>query len=665
MEYHISKLGLDGNPGSEGEPFLTIQRAAELAVAGDVITVHEGTYREWVNPANSGTEAARIVYQAAPGENVTITGAELVANWEYDALKGIWKAVVPNELFGEYHPYREVIHGDWFFNNVDAYHTGEIYLNGKSMYESLTIEGVVDPVVTENSSDHPGSLLTWYVEVDDAATTILANFGGADPNVETVELNVRQFVFWPELTGRNFITVTGFNLKQAATQWAPPTAFQGGLIGPHWSKGWIIENNIISDSKNVGISLGKEISTGHNEWTANGIKGGTQREREVIFRALHTAGWHKDKVGSHIVRNNVIRDCEQAGIVGHLGSAFCTIEQNHIYRIHYKRQWHGAEVAGIKFHAALDTQITGNTIHDAYRGLWLDWQAQGTVISRNVFYNNSAEDFMAEVCHGPYLLDHNLLLSKWNVKDMSTGGAFVHNLFLGKIAASVEPDRYTPYHFPHDVAVYGVANVLGGDNRFYNNIFLRDPADDDETGLANFWNGAVLMDGVPGNATFMKTPVGLSQYDQYPVPKEANTDGEQKFTQKLPVYIANNLYLNGAQPFGKEVGAIRFEDSPIRARVTDQTGYFTADAGYADGIVDIKAIGEVTQLNTVNTKLITTETLGHTYQAEMRYEQPDGSGLVFDKDFFGNPRHLFTPGPFEVSDTKSIETIRIQHRDLH
>src|SRR4030065_402498 len=38
---------------------------------------------------------------------------------------------------------------------------------------------------------------------------------------------------------------------------APPTAEQVGLVGTHWSKGWIIEGNIISHSICSGIALGK------------------------------------------------------------------------------------------------------------------------------------------------------------------------------------------------------------------------------------------------------------------------------------------------------------------------------------------------------------------------------------------------------------------------
>ena len=636
MNYHVSKSGNDLAKGTQDAPFLTISKAAAIAGPGDTITVHAGIYREWVNPATGGSPHARITYQAAPGESVTITGAEVVTDWVQDGA--IWKTTLPNSLFGDYNPYSDIIGGDWFFDNDKDFHTGEVYLNGKSMYESLTLEGVINPVETPNSCDKAFSIYTWYTQVDPekATTTIWANFHGADPRTGCVEINVRPFVFWPSQTGRGYITVRGFTLKQAATQWAPPTALQTGLIGPHWSRGWIIENNHISDSKNVGISLGKEISTGQNEWTRTGVKGGTQREREVIFRSLRHANWHKDHVGSHIVRNNVIEDCEQAAIVGHLGPAFCTIAGNHINRMHYKRQWHGAEVGGIKLHGAIDTLITDNIIHDSYRGLWLDWQAQGTQVSRNVLYDNSAEDFMVEVCHGPYTVDHNLFLSKWALKDMSTGGAYLHNLFVGKIANCVEHTRYTPYHYPHETAVYGVANILGGDNRFYNNIFVADPTAENPTGLSNFWNGAVIMDGVPGNATFMQSPVGLSQYNDYPTADEPPIEGHSRFEAKLPIYVAGNLYIDGAEAYAKEENPLH--DTGITVTILDRaTGKVQVD--YAKPLPTVE--------------LVDTNRLGTSYQAEMAFENPDGSPITYACDFFDNYYTRIVPGPFAQVNEKS------------
>lgn len=53
-EYHVSKNGSDTNPGTHELPFLSINEAAQHAYPGDTITVHEGTYREQINPARGG-----------------------------------------------------------------------------------------------------------------------------------------------------------------------------------------------------------------------------------------------------------------------------------------------------------------------------------------------------------------------------------------------------------------------------------------------------------------------------------------------------------------------------------------------------------------------------------------------------------------------------------
>src|SRR4051794_40537738 len=78
-EYHVARDGDDANLGTRAAPLRTIQHAAELARAGDVITVHEGIYHERVNPPRGGeSDARRIVFQAAPGEAAEIRGSEVV-----------------------------------------------------------------------------------------------------------------------------------------------------------------------------------------------------------------------------------------------------------------------------------------------------------------------------------------------------------------------------------------------------------------------------------------------------------------------------------------------------------------------------------------------------------------------------------------------------------
>ena len=119
--------------------------------------------------------------------------------------------------------------------------------------------GVTDPI-----RDPKQTQFVWYAEVGADETTIWANFQGADPNAELVEINVRPAVFFPTEHHLDYITVRGFELCQAACPWTPPTADQPGLIGPNWAKGWIIEDNDIHDAKCSAISIGKEASTGHN-----------------------------------------------------------------------------------------------------------------------------------------------------------------------------------------------------------------------------------------------------------------------------------------------------------------------------------------------------------------------------------------------------------------
>lgn len=669
MNYHVSMQGNDQASGAAEHPFLTISRAAELAMPGDTVIVHAGIYREWVNPINGGTFDQRITYKSAGDGEVVITGAERITDWE--AFEdNVWRTEVPNTLFTVRNPYEVELSGDWLFDGALTAHLGEVYLNHHSLYECGSISEVANPEVWSEAKYPEDSLLKWYGEVGPSTTTIWANFGGKDPRTENVEINVRPHCFWPEKSGLDYITVSGFTLRQASPQWAPPTAYQEGLIGPHWSKGWIIENNIISESKSVGVSLGTKIGTGHKKYSGKHKKGGTQREQEVILQALHS-GWHKDNVGSHIVRGNVIHDCEQAGIVGHMGCAFSEIYQNHIYNVHHKRLRHGAEVAGIKLHAALDTMISENKIHSSYRGIWLDWQAQGTRINQNILFDNLSEDLFIEVCHGPYMVDNNLFLSPMNFRNMAQGGSFVHNLFAGRFVVQSELSRITPYHFPHETAMAGFSNISSGDDRYYNNIFLGDGETKVDPVPITFFehlplkprevpedDGKTVMDGVPDDSICYLYPVGLGSYDKHPNAKDkqlweytkdeliALGDAAEDFfvgNAVLPVAMDGNLYLNAALPSNHEPEATVLEKSgfEITTDPTAGTVHVTiTDSGF------VRGTGAVT---------VSTDLLGKTYHADMAFEKPDGSAYYFDTDLFGNKRTEMTPGPFEITEAQVFE----------
>ncbi|HEV2210500.1 MAG TPA: right-handed parallel beta-helix repeat-containing protein [Verrucomicrobiae bacterium] len=593
-EWHVALRGNDAAAGSAVAPLRTIQRAAELAQAGDVITVHCGVYRERINPPRGGTsEKQRIVYRAAPGEKVEIKGSEVIKGW-VKLQQDTWKVEIPNAFFGSFNPYQVLLQGDWFDPRGRQHHPGAVYLNGQWLAEAARLEEVLEPA---------GATGLWFGQVDPDHTTIRAQFKGVDPNQQQVEINVRQTVFYPDRPGRNFITVRGFELSQAATPWAPPTAEQIGLLGTHWSKGWLIESNRISYSVCCGIALGKYGDQWDNT-SANTAEGYVK----TIQRALQN-GWDKETVGHHLVRNNVISHCEQAGIVGSLGAAFSTISANSIHDIHVRGLFSGAEMAGIKIHAAIDTCICGNHIYRTCRGLWLDWMAQGTSVSGNLFHDNAGEDLFVEVDHGPFLADNNLFLSRTSLRDMSEGGAYAHNLFAGLITTSPEPSRYTPFLLAHSTAVAGLEKIQGGDDRFYNNLFLGNGATSPARAQPSTRNRG------------WETGYGLGIYDNC----------------ALPLRTGGNVFLGGAQPSADETACVSESAPAAQAQI------------FEDGRRFVLRLTSNPVWRRAPTQRVTTALLGRTKVAGVRYENPDGSPLQVNRDYFGKKRSRAhpCPGPFE------------------
>lgn len=709
-EFHVTTNGSDTNSGAINAPLRTIQHAAELAQPGDVITVHAGVYRERINPPRGGTsDDRRIVYQAAPGGKVVITGSEPVKGW-VKVANDTWKVIIPNKFFGSYNPYAEKVRGDWFNAKGRQHHTGCVYLNGEGLVEAAShLNEVLEPVgktplwfakvdnaedsdylmnlagitvganriaatsfagkngelhpaassdggqcigwisagnwlkfdkvdfgagmesvsiqaasVTgggriEIRSDNSGGELLGTCEVADTGdwqkwrtfsakikptsgarciflvfrsgksatdnTTIWAQFRGVDPNDSDVEINVRKTVFSPEKTNTDYITVRGFDLRNAASNWAAPTSGQQGLITAYGCKGWIIENNQIHHSRCCGIALGKYSDRHDNtRGTKEGYDG-------TIADALQSGGWTKEKIGSHIVRNNHIYHCGQTGIVGSLGCAFSRIENNEIHDINKQGVWSGAEMAGIKFHGALDVVIKGNHIHHcgSLGGLWLDWMAQGTQVIGNLFHDNEGHDIFTEVNHGPFLIANNIMLSPDAYLANSQGGAFAHNLIVGKLAI-VHDKRATPYHKAHSTELAGRHDCPIGDVRWYNNL------------LAGQGN--------------------LNAYDN----------------AALPVVADGNVFTQAAQPSKFDSNALVKPHFDAAVKLEQK-----ADGWY------LTVAGDKDWREAVKRKQVTTGLLGKALIPNLPFENPDGSPLIIDTDYFGKSRDAANPapGPFE------------------
>lgn len=718
-EYHVAVDGNDTNDGSITKPFKTISAAASIARPGDVVTVHEGIYREAVNPPRGGTSPTkRITYQAAAGEKVTITGSEQISNW-VKVVDDTWKVILPNSYFGNFNPYSDRIRGDWFWpleNHIN--HTGNVYINGEWIQEAQKLDELIQPegkeprwyaivdgdkgkyllniswfkpanaskVLAAEPSLRYGSqpvkcseggectgniLIGDYLRFDDVDfgtnaesiefraasgntdgslieirlgkvdgellgtckinntggwqkwqnfntnikptsgkqtvfliflhpdykegnTTIYARFPNINPNNANVEISKRETVFYPSKNFINYITVRGFILKNASPNWAPPSSEQKAIIGTNWSKGWIIENNEICYSKCTGVSLGK-----YGDGTDNTNEKETADPYTACVRRALLNGWNKDTIGSHTVRNNHIHHCEQTGIVGSMGCAFSKIYGNEIHEIHVLNLFNGAEMAGIKLHGAVDVEIYNNHIYRCGNlgGLWLDWMAQGAIVTQNLFHDNigGTGDVFFEMLHGPVVFANNILLSKHKSFDMNAKGiAFAHNLIPSRYIYVDLDKRKTPFHKAHSTEIAGLFDAPSGDHRFYNNVFV----------------APFTMDGVNKS--------------------------------RLECFASGNVYLNGAKPSKYDTDSVVQADFNPEINLTENNGEWFLEIN-----VNKDWIKEQNQ------KLVSSALLGKAKVPQATYENTDGTPLKIDTDYFGKKRNKKTPFPGPIEFTKS------------
>ena len=374
-------------------------------------------------------------------------------------------------------------------------------------------------------------------------------------------------------------------------------------------------------------------------------------ERDAVCRGQYH-GWLKEKVGSHIVRRCNIHNCEQGGIIGRMGGVFSVIEDNHIHHINNMMELGGAEIAGIKMHAAIDVTYRRNHIHHCTMGIWCDWEAQGTRITQNLFHDNQRPDFakqlkggmmsqdiFVEVGHGPTLIDNNILLSDASLRMATEGVAMVHNLICGAftcVGGGTGP-RYTPYHIPHRTEVMGFMTVLHGDDRFYNNIFVQKWPTEAFTVLRDSREGSDEENREAGTHVMDEYPTWeewISQFDMdTDTPDMAKL--EPAHEGHLPVWVEGNVYFNGAKACRKETH-----------NLVDTEHEVTVDVQLRDG-KPVLSTNLYDFLDGFTVDLIDSDVLGKAFEPEERFENPDGTPITFDRDYFGSHRGTgILPGPF-------------------
>jgi alpha-N-arabinofuranosidase len=183
-----------------------------------------------------------------------------------------------------------------------------------------------------------------------------------------------------------------------------------------------------------------------------------------------------------------------------------------------------------------------------------------------------------------------VFLSRVSVFEASSGGAYVHNLFAGRINQRKEARR-TPVFKNHSLDFVRLDHIRNGDERFYNNLFVAQ---------------------------------GLDCYDD-----------------REPIWMQGNVFLKGGRPSAHEEHPLVEEDYDPKFRLSEKP-----DGWYLDITLD------KTWSERAKRPLVTTDLLGKALTPDAPFENPDGAPLRIDTDYFGRPRDENNPfpGPFEIGD---------------
>ncbi len=395
----------DQNPGTEAQPFRTIQRAADIVRPGQCVLVAGGVYREWVRPRRGGTSRTRMIsYQAAPGAEVTIRGSEVVkATWrQAKAGQHVWTVRLKAADFPHGNPFATPNIGERQFDIMPwaeglrgtkpySLPCGLVFQDGRRLRQVETPKALKD----EHGAFRVGA---------DGLTLSVHPFDDKDPNNVTMEVTARGQGFAPEAMGLGYIHVRGFIIENMGNVFPMP---QYGALSTTRGHHWVIEENTVREANGLGMDVGNQ----HPSLPQPRIK-----------------------PGRHIVRRNRVSQCGVSGIQA-LSCLETLIEQNILVGNAFHPVEPYFETAGIKTHMNVRALIRNNCVVDTANGagIWMDAGNEDSRCTGNFIVGSHTMfgGLFIEISLAPNLVDHNVV---W---DTHGAGLYEHDcgnqLFVGNI----------------------------------------------------------------------------------------------------------------------------------------------------------------------------------------------------------------------------------------
>lgn len=302
--YYVGPQGSDYSSGLWPEtPFRSIQKAMNVAVAGDTVFIRTGVYREQIDVYRGGGAPGKpVTVKNYNGEPAYIKGSDIVTDWLHHE-GAIWKktgwAANSQQVFVDFNDANPAaglkslqqtgmpsrFYGQWEYNNPVG-------------------SGLVD--MTPGSFYHDAATQTLYVWLAD----------GSNPNDHVIEASVRRRLFfmgkpWIVLDGLKFrhSNISAFIQQGAAVELSSHsvmqncdvqfTDFAGVSTGYLQSNSQVLRSNI-SNNGATGINMpgtsnfriaGNIINANNTRnfnplWHAGGVKGATRAWGNVEFNLI-------------------------------------------------------------------------------------------------------------------------------------------------------------------------------------------------------------------------------------------------------------------------------------------------------------------------------------------------------------------------------------------
>ena len=657
--------------------YTTLQEAADAVQPGQTILVKAGVYREEVVFPQGGTsEESRIVLKAAEGEDVVVTGSDIIdgSQWIYDEAQSVYSLTLPKDYFGmnaegEYfNPFAV----NWMSKGSqyeNFFSCGCVYINDVIMSQQWTLE------------DAAANAYTWYATVDETTgeTVIYANFGDLDPasDENTVEINNRMQCITAKWN-QGYITIDGLTVKHGCGPktidfWMTTAEAMYGAIATNGGHHWIIENCNVTECRGVAIDFG------------NG-----SGKQEIKY------GGEPELYGYHTIRYCNVSNNGTNGMMAYRGPYTeiygCTLANNNTLNTGMLSEAYIKDVSG----------GWGIKIHDNYfytdsegtaRPIWLDCECEGSEITNNIICDmNNGFSYVDLECNAGWLLiANNVFVSTGWGQVLESHSYLVNNLYLmngqetdtawNTDASTAMPgaEGFDGYSRAMRITEPGTLNMIGKEdtsrfetynrfNKLLGNVFF----DYGVTAAKDYDYGETTVKAESSeNFNGIYTEVSLS------TDPDANKDysggcwkneemdalykgilawlpveGDDTFGTGTMVYgneCDYNVYYGGAQSINEQYSDEYIADEHS---ITSEGGSYTIEATPDSFKLTLNVDDSV---RTVNAPHMTGEYLG----AATLYEQV---GIEFmapdvDADFFGNSRDAenTVAGPF--ADLESGENV--------